>query len=161
MNYRKLTKEELIPLEKEFIEFLVVNGITAPDWEEFKNTNTEKAEQMIELFSEVIFEGIFRKAKFLMIKSSGFIYTYQCLVDKMIWVGIESQNPQWNFLENHPVEDHLKNDEGQFSIFMTEKPYQGKREHELFQMTEKGCEIADGEMFKKLSLAYIENKKND
>ena len=72
-NYRRLNTEELASLEKEFIDFLVVNGITAPDWEQMKKDNPENSDQMIELFSEVVFEGIFRKTKFLKISTAKFI----------------------------------------------------------------------------------------
>ena len=35
-KYRRLTIEELQNLEKEFISFLVVNGIPSEDWEQIK-----------------------------------------------------------------------------------------------------------------------------
>ena len=143
-HYRRLTKEELEPLEQEFVEFLVVNGITADDWVKLKEEESEKANKMIDLFSEVVFEGIFRKAQFLEIRTKQFVHAYQCLTDKIVLVGAEVTDPAANVAD--------------LNIFMTEKPYGAKREHELFEMTQKGCSISDGELFKSLSLAYMENK---
>ena len=37
VKYRALTHEELESMEKEFIDFLVLNGITGEDWEKLKN----------------------------------------------------------------------------------------------------------------------------
>ena len=58
MKYRRLTLEELEPLENEFIDFLVVNGIIADDWRHLLAHDLEKSNQIIDAFSEVVFEGI-------------------------------------------------------------------------------------------------------
>jgi len=162
MNYRRLSVEELLSLESEFVEFLVVNGITAPDWQKLKKEENKKSDRLIDLFSEVIFEGIFRKAKFLEIKTSQFIHTYQCLDDKIILVGLESTDKAIDFLSKEiSIEEQVKQNCNSLQVFMTEKKYNKKREYELFQMTEKGCEITNGSLFKKLSLVYIENNQHD
>lgn len=156
-NFRRLTTEELASLEKEFVDFLVVNGVTAPDWVKMKEETPDIAEQMIELFSEVVFEGIFRKAKFLEIKTPKFIHAYQCLDDKIILVGMESSDPAINLTQlSFNQDSHFKSE--LISLFMTEKKYSKKREYELFDMTQKGCEMSDGQLFKSLSLIYLENK---
>jgi len=156
MNYRRLTSEELKPLEMEFIDFLVVNGVTAPDWENIKKESIEKADQMIGLFSEVVFEGIFRKVRFLQIRTQKFVHTYQCLSEKIILTGIETKSDQVDFTIGN-IKDKMNLDRESINIFMTEKKYAKKREYELFDMTQKGCEISDGQLFKTLSIAYTEN----
>lgn len=156
-NYRRLNTEELASLEKEFIDFLVVNGITAPDWEQMKKENPENSNQMIELFSEVVFEGIFRKAKFLKISTPKFIYAYQCLADKVVLVGMESEDVNADLTKlNFNNANAVKN--ASISLLMTEKKYAKKREYELYDMTQNGCEISDGQLFKSLSLIYMENR---
>ena len=64
-KYRLLTAEELELFEKEFIDYLVVNGITADDWEKIKSEDQFKAEQIMALFSDVVFEKIMRQTQFL------------------------------------------------------------------------------------------------
>lgn len=61
MKYARLSLADLKDLEKEFIEFLVVNGIEAKDWERIKEEEIEKAEAIIGQFSDVIWEGVLRK----------------------------------------------------------------------------------------------------
>ena len=51
-KYRELTTLELKELEKEFIDYLIVNGITADDWVKIKEEQQEKAEDIITLFSD-------------------------------------------------------------------------------------------------------------
>lgn len=46
-KYRLLTHEELIELEKEFIDFLILNSIVASDWMKIKNEEPEKATRFI------------------------------------------------------------------------------------------------------------------
>ncbi len=122
-----------------------------------KGENPENADQMIELFSEVVFEGIFRKTRFLEIRTAGFIHAYQCLADKIILVGMESTDPLLNLMDVVISNStQLKSDS--INLFMTDKQYAKKREYELFDMIQKGCEISDGQLFKSLSLIYIENK---
>ena len=65
LKYKRLSIEQLKELEKEFVDFLVVNGILAEDWLKLKETDPDKAEQMVDLFSDVVFEGILRKTDFI------------------------------------------------------------------------------------------------
>ena len=58
MKFRRLTNEELQELEKEFVQFLVSNTVTADDWEKIKEDNPERAEGLIEIFSDIVFEKV-------------------------------------------------------------------------------------------------------
>ena len=46
-KYRLLSSDELKALEKEFVEYLVVNGITADEWERLKKEENDKAKDPI------------------------------------------------------------------------------------------------------------------
>ncbi len=75
------------------------------------------------------------------------IYTIQCLVDKMVLVGAKSDGTV-NFKTSEPssiVGEGVK-------VFSTEKPYNGDRQKEIFDMLQNGYEISEGELFKKLCL---------
>jgi hypothetical protein len=43
-KYRLLTLEELKSMEKEFVDFLVLNGIPGEDWVKLKDTDPDRAE---------------------------------------------------------------------------------------------------------------------
>ena len=47
MKYERLSKNELEELEKEFVDFLVVNGITAQDWVAIKENEPLNADEII------------------------------------------------------------------------------------------------------------------
>ena len=87
-KYRLLTIEELKELENEFVEYLVLFGITADEWGKIKYDEPEKADSTIRLFSDVVFEKIMRKTQYLERRRSKDIRTLQCLKDKFIVMGL-------------------------------------------------------------------------
>ena len=65
MKYSRLSAEQLRELEKEFVDFLVVNGIVAEDWIALKENEPLNADKIIDQFSDVVWEGTLRKLKYL------------------------------------------------------------------------------------------------
>jgi len=155
-KYRLLTQDELNELEQEFINYLVVNGITAEDWEDIKKNKQERAEEVLALFSDVIFEGVMRKIKFLDNKSPQSLKSFQCLADKIVLVGLDVSNPI-NLLDVKEFQQILDQSPSDVKVYNTEKKYSKTRELELFDMIDKGCEISDGILFKNLCLVLPNN----
>ncbi|HSY62293.1 MAG TPA: DUF6495 family protein [Cytophaga sp.] len=152
-TYRLLTLEELTELEKEFVEYLVLNGITAEDWVKMKAEDKEGAERIIELFSDVVFEGIMRNVIFLEYRAENFVHTFQCLADKLVLVAMESEDDSAiNFLDPAFIEASTTNPPDKLIVRTTSKPYSKTRERELFDMIQAGCTISDGGLFKALCL---------
>lgn len=153
-KYRLLTHEELVELEKEFIDFLILNSIVASDWVKIKKDNPEKAERVIHLFSDLVFEKIMRETHYLEWWGESEIKAIQCLKDKFIVVGLNAPNIQGaNFMDKDFVKTALQNPPSNLEIYTTEIPYKSARETELFSMTENGFQISDGKLFKTLCLA--------
>ena len=150
-KYRALSIEELESLEKEFVDFLVLNGIMHDDWIKMKKEDPSAALKMTELFSDVVWESILRKAKFLDFRSEHSIKCFQCLEDKIVLVGVDStttdmSSPSFISLETKDYPDDVV-------AYTTEKKYNKVRELELFEMLNWGCEISEGILFKQLCLA--------
>ena len=148
MKYRKLSGDELKELEKEFIDFLIVNGITADVWEDLKVKNIAKADLIIDSFSDVVFEGIFRKVKYLDFVTPNSIKCFQCLDNEIVLIGLDSDNTSEIDFTTNDWLSNLKN----VKIYNSSKVYHDVRELELFNMIQKGASISDGELFKKLCL---------
>ncbi len=154
-KYRVLTSEELQALEKEFIDFLVVNGITAPDWEEMKEKQKAEAEQMLVLFSDVVFEGIMRKTQFLEYWEPSGIKTFHCLQNEMVLVGVEAKaGATFDFMKT-PLQEIFKNNSA-LSVYESRKPYAKTRELEIFEMMQQGCQRTEGELYKKFCLLLVD-----
>lgn len=153
-KYRLLTHEELIELQKEFIDFLILNSIAASDWMKMKNEDPEKAEKIIHLFSDVVFEKIMREAQFLELRNKSELKAFQCLKDKFIVVGLNaSKIKDANLKDNEFIKRVMQNPPSNLEVYTTEIPYKSSREEELFKMTERGFQISDGKLFKTLCLA--------
>jgi len=99
-------------------------------------------DKIIELFSDVILESVLRNIKFIQIKSKAYVQAIQCLEDRMISIAIEDES----------TKSPEKKEPG-LSLYKSERVYNGSREFDLFEMLQRGYEISDGELFKKLQLA--------
>lgn len=152
MNYRLLKKAELEGLSKEFIEFLVLNGITAENWIEIKEEFPDRADEIIIYFSEAIFEQIFQKAQFLRKVTEREIISYQCLAVRIVVVGVKlEEHVQANFITDDFNTLVAKLKDGDIKIFHGKEKYIKKREHHLFNLTNQGFSISDGVYFKAIS----------
>jgi hypothetical protein len=159
-KYRLLTLEELQALEKEFIDYLVVNGITADMWVEIKEKDIEQANAVVATFSDVVFESILRKTKYLEIRTPHFIYAYQCNTDSLVLVAIETpESSEVDFTNPSYVAQAMQNPPKSLSIYSKSKPYSKVRELELFDMLQAGCQMTDDKLFKALCLVLAENKQ--
>ena len=154
-KYRLLTKDELLELEKEFVDYLVINGITADEWVRLKDENADKADAIIGLFSDVVFEGVLRKVEFLEFRARHHVLCYQCLPDKLILIGMTG-NVGTDFADPHFIQNALQNPPDDIEVIAAEKPYSVGREEELFLMLNQGHEISDGKLFKALALVLAD-----
>lgn len=155
MKYRRLRPDELEQLEKEFIHFLVANGIPGPDWEKMKAKDAEKAGQLIELFSDVIFDKTLEQLQYLEFKSPKDIKTFHCREDKIVLNGlrIEGETPLDLTITQDPQEmmRQLSAGSAQLRLYTAQKDYHPSRKEELFRMMENGALISrDGALFKTL-----------
>lgn len=148
-KYRRLTLEELEEFNKEFIDFLVVNGIVADDWVKMKRDEPEKANLVIDKFSDVVFEGAMRKIKYLEFVSSKSIKCFQCLDNEITLVGIDTSKDSEIDFSTNSWQENLSD----LSVYTQTKTYNKVRELELFDMIQSGASISKGELFKQLCLA--------
>ncbi len=157
-KYRLLSHEELREFKEEFIEYLVVNGITGEEWAKIKDEKPKEAVKIMDLFSDVIFEAVMRKIEYLEIRTANEVQTFQCAAKKLTMVGmkIDAQS-DIDFTKPEDVEKAMKQPPGDIEVYSASRDYKSEREQELFSMTENGARITDGKLFKALSLALAES----
>ena len=156
MKYRRLSKEELESLEKDFVKFLASNHITADDWVKLKAKNSKKVENLIAIYSDIVFDKTLSNLAYLEFKTPHDIKTFHCQVEKMIMFGIVvAPNSGVDFTQNLSAQGimlAIKESGQNIQIYTAEKKYNENREKELFNMMESGCLISkDGYLFKTLS----------
>jgi hypothetical protein len=147
-KFRRLTIDELKELEKEFIEFLVVNGIAADDWEKIKKESEAKADSIVDQFSTVVFNSIFLKNQFLDYVSETEIKCFHFLDEEVVLVGMKSDVEGLDLREAN--QEELR--KHKFDVYTTNKKYLKSREEEMFDLVEKGAVLSNGDLFKKMCL---------
>ena len=65
MKYTRLSKEQFEELHQEFINFLATQSITAEEWQDIKVNKPKVAEQELDVFSDLVWEGVLPHAKYL------------------------------------------------------------------------------------------------
>lgn len=154
-KYRVLNIEELKTFEKEFIDFLVVNGIDAGSWETIKKNEPIKAEKVLEGFSDVVFESIYRKTMFLDFVSKRSIKSFQFLEKEIVLVGIDvKSDSEIEFNAVDSLEDQFKLNFNQLEVYQSRKDYNKQRELEMFDMVQNGAMLSKGELFKQIGLLF-------
>jgi len=148
-KYRVLDNEELVAFEKEFVEFLVINTITADDWVKIKSTDQERTQQIISLFSDVIFEKLMRQTQYLIRRSKHNIACFHYQANQAVLVGLETDREDIDLLQISTAAE-IPN-EG-VNIINSTKAYERQREVEMFEMLNNGAEISDGKLYKALCL---------
>lgn len=54
MKYHRLSTSDLEEFQEEFVTFLATNGIVAADWQQMKVATPEKADELIDQFSDLV-----------------------------------------------------------------------------------------------------------
>lgn len=152
MKFRRLSKEELQDLEQEFVQFLVANTITGEDWVKLKEEEPAKAEGLVELFSDIVFEKVVKNVQYLEFRTPDDIKTFHCLDDKIIMNGLRMEGEAEIDLTTDlpPAEmfQKLQQSDVKLQIYTAEKGYVPDREAELFRMLEGGAKISrEGQLF--------------
>lgn len=155
-KYRLLTTDELKYFEKEFIDYLVINGIVADSWEKMKVDSLPDAQKIIELFSDVIFEKVLRKAKYLeqRMKNKLFCFYFGEKKAELMLVNFEG-NVDVGSISFEDMMKELSNSSGMVKINYQTKTYTNTREKEIFDLIQTGCEITEGEIFEDLKSYYV------
>lgn len=157
MQYRRLSLEELKELEKEFTQFLAANDVFPDTWENMKKETPEKAEHLIEQFSDLVFNKVLGKIQYLEHASPKELKIFHFQEDKIEMVGLAVDPANTTIdLTDQTIIDQLAKDyeslaqEGDVKVFNTEKGYSKDPKQEIFELSESDCYVVDGTLFNTL-----------
>lgn len=155
MKYRRLTRQELIGLEEDFIRFLAANTVTAEDWEKLKEEKPGHAEKLIELFSDIVFDRAFEKAEYLEFRMPRDIKAFRFQEGKVVMNGLRVEGrTDLDFTRDlSPAQmlERLRESKARLQLYTAEKKYRKERSLEMFDMMENGALISrDGSLFSML-----------
>ena len=154
MKYRRLHRDELEELEKPFIQFLVANTITAEDWQKIKTEDPEKADKLIDIFSDIAIDKMMSDVNYLQWCSATEIRCFYCDQELIFQMGMRMEGSSSIDFKDQTdpkiLMDSLRQTGAELKLFSAQKKYSKERGIELFHMIENGCRISDGTLYNTL-----------
>ncbi|GEQ86000.1 hypothetical protein ULMS_15080 [Patiriisocius marinistellae] len=147
MKYTRLTKEQLENLQEEFINFLATQSITGEEWTKIKEKQPEVAEEEIDIFSELVWEGALTQAKFLenISPQQLFLFSLGKAEMRLISLKIVDETKDITTTEGYAwLQKNYMNDDVEF--FTATKKYEN-RNTDIFKLIQQGAVITKGELF--------------
>ncbi|WP_299254525.1 DUF6495 family protein [uncultured Lacinutrix sp.] len=148
MKYSRLTKEQFEELEQEFINFLATQSITGDEWVNLKANKPELAEMELDIFSDLIWEGVLNQAKYLEHISPSDIHLFALNEDHMHLVGIKVKEEEvdltttegFNWLRANLMHDNVE-------FVQAKKDYSEEKNLDKFTLIQQGSNITKGELY--------------
>jgi cag pathogenicity island protein 24 len=149
MKYARLTKEQLEELKPEFINFLATQSITGDEWATIKEKQPQVAEEEIDVFSDLVWEGVLTKAQYLEHVSLNQMHLFLLGENNMslIAVKINKEDIDITTAEGYAwLKENLGDDD---VVFMSaSKDYSADRNADKFKLISEGAVITRGDLYK-------------
>ena len=149
MKYSRLTKEQFEELRQEFINFLATQSITAEEWKTIKKNKPEVVEQELDVFSDLVWEGVLKKVNYLEHKSLNQMHLFHCLEKEMRLIALKVQNEGVDLTTKEGFQwlrENLLSDDVEF--FTAKKAYSDDKALDKFKLIEQGAIITKGDLFR-------------
>ena len=151
MKYTRLTKDQLEELHPEFINFLATQSIDKAEWDSIKANSPKIVEQELDVFSDLIWEGVLTRATYLEYFSKNHVFLFDCKEEEIESIVLKASNPSIDFLTKdglHWLSDHLFTE----SVEMQKgaKKYAAERNLALFDLIQQGAILSDGKLYEQI-----------
>lgn len=151
MKYARLTKEQFEELHKEFINFLAAQSIDKAEWDKIKLEQPEAAEQELDVFSDLIWEGVLSRAEYLEHFSKNHIFLFQCFDTHVKSIVLKSMVPEVDFLTKPGLEwmgDNMFTDN--IEMRLGTKEYPDQKNAAIFGLIQQGAFLSDGQLYRQI-----------
>lgn len=157
IKFRRLRRDELEEVRDQFVKFLSVNGIAAPDWQRMKEDDPERADGYILQFSQIVFAGVIERIEYLVDRKANDLRTYKAGPGKIEMRGLLLDGETTvDFTKTDLPPDELfarlKSENVKTKLYSAERKYRPSgRDQDLFVLLEQGALIDDGYLFETLA----------
>lgn len=148
MKYKRLTKEQFEELHKEFTNFLASQSIDKSEWDTIKKDKPDVAEQELDVFSDLIWEGVLTNAQYLEHFSKNHIFLFHCQEKFIQSIVLKTLEPQVDFMQKEGLQwlsDNMFTDT--VEIHIGKKDYQFERNTAIFDLIKEGAILSDGQLY--------------
>jgi hypothetical protein len=156
-RFRSLTSTELQELEAEFKQFLIVNQLYDKEWRELAANDPLKAQEFIDLFSDIVLEKTYSKVQGLVQIGQDFIALFLL------------QNTVWQFMHfqfQHNIDAEAKDINRFLSYLQTHissvklqkgsKAAPANKVASVHQLVCNGAQLLNTEMTEKISIFFLD-----
>ena len=148
MKYTRLTKEQLEELHPEFINFLATQSITGDEWETLKRDKPKVAEEELDVFSDLVWEGVLGKVSYLENISNNQMHLFYLTDKEMKLISVKVMNPDIDLTTQIGFDWFKKNWQSDFVEYLTaSKAYTDDKNVDKFLLIQQGAVITKGELY--------------
>ena len=152
MKYTRLTKEQFEELNPEFSNFLATQAIDKAEWDKIKVEKPAVAEQELDVFSDLIWEGVLTRAEYLENFSKNIIFLFKSFDTYIQTIVLKTMVPEIDFLQKEGLiwlSDNMFTDTIEMKI--GRKEFTDDRNTSLFKLIEQGSFLSDGQLFNQIN----------
>lgn len=151
MKYTRLTKEQFEALHQEFANFLASQSIDKSEWDQLKKVKPDVAEQELDVFSDLIWEGVLKQANYLDHFSKNHIFLFECLKHEILSIVVSVHDEDIDLMTTKGLEWLVTNlmDE-KVVIQKGKKSYEKPRNEVIFEIIQQGAVLSKGEFYNDL-----------
>ncbi len=149
MKYIRLTKQQFEELHPEFINFLATQSITADEWSKLKMEKPAVAEDELDVFSDLIWEGVLTKVSYLENISKSHMHLFHCAKKEMKLISVKVMNPDVDLTTRIGFDWFKKNWQSDFVEYLTaSKAYSEDSSLDKFKLIAQGAVITKGDLYR-------------
>ena len=126
---------------------MATQSITGDEWQDIKTNKPEVAEQELDIFSDLVWEGVLNQTKYLEHISPKDIHLFTLNEDHMHLIGIKVKEDVdlttaegFNWLRANLVHDHVE-------FVQAKKDYTDDKNLDKFTLIQQGSNITKGELY--------------
>jgi len=152
MKYSRLTKEQFEELHPEFTNFLATQSIDKSEWDKIKSEKPEVAEQELDVFSDLIWEGVLSRAEYLEHFSKNHIFLFQCFDTYIKSIVLKSLVPETDFLTKEGLQwlsDNMFTETIEMKV--GRKEFTQERNASIFALIQQGAFLSDGQLYRQIN----------
>ena len=152
MKYKRLTKEQFEELHKEFANFLASQAIDRAEWDQIKTEKPDIAEQELDIFSDLIWEGVLTNTNYLEHFSKNHIFLFHCQELQFRSIILKTENQSISFLTKEGLQwlsDNMFTDN--LEMIIGKKVYNNERATSIFQLIIEGAVLSDGQLYNQVN----------
>ena len=149
MKYRRLTKEQFEELHQEFINFLATQSITVDEWNDIKANKPEVMEQELDVFSDLIWEGVLNQVQYIEHISPRQMMLFYISETHMHLIAIKIADAGIDITSDYGYKWLRQNlNDDTVSLYTSAKAITEDRNKDIFILIEQGGVITKGDLYR-------------